>query len=70
MSDMQSTQCLNCAHFLGGFSDGFHCTAYPFGGEEIPEDIVTGVADHREPYKGDHGIRYKDAGKIKHIHSD
>jgi len=55
---------------LGGFSDGFHCTAYPFGGEEIPEDIVTGVADHREPYKGDHGIRYKDSGKIKHIHSD
>jgi hypothetical protein len=49
---MQSTQCLECKHYAGALT----CTAFPGG---IPEDIVTGRFDHREPYAGDNGIRFE-----------
>lgn len=53
-----SAQCLLCGHFA---SDGderglFECTAYPAG---IPFVIISGEHDHREPFKGDNGIRFK-----------
>jgi hypothetical protein len=32
------------------------CDAYP---EEIPEAILKNLVDHRQPYEGDHGIRWE-----------
>lgn len=49
---MQSSQCLLCVHYLGEIQ----CDAYP---DRIPDEIITGLHDHREPYPGDNGIRFK-----------
>ena len=48
---MTSDQCINCEHYRGSFS----CDAYP---ARIPQKILEGSHDHREPYKGDNGIRF------------
>tara|TARA_B100000424_G_C22855934_1_gene456287 strand:- start:200 stop:415 length:216 start_codon:yes stop_codon:yes gene_type:complete len=57
---MQSTQCLFCKNYNGASDDGFHCNAYPLEKDQtIPEDIIRGKFDHREPFKGDNGIRYE-----------
>lgn len=50
----QSTQCLECAHYEGALT----CKAYPEG---IPAEIATGKHDHRKPYPGDGGVRFKAA---------
>ena len=34
----------------------FTCAAYPGG---MPDEILVGEADHRNPYPGDHGIRFE-----------
>jgi len=47
----QSIQCISCRHYLLGG----RCDAFP---DSIPEAIVIGEHDHREPYPGDHGIRF------------
>ena len=45
--------CDSCIH---RHADGStRCTAFP---RAIPGLILTGAADHREPYPGDRGIRY------------
>lgn len=33
------------------------CVAFPRG---IPVEILTGKNDHKEPYKGDNGIQFKE----------
>ena len=49
---MESDQCITCEHYqMGG-----QCKAYPRG---IPEKILEGELSHKEPQKGDRGIRYK-----------
>lgn len=48
----QSDQCVGCAHYLGNLE----CEAFPDG---IPDEIITGLHDHRQPYEGDGGIRYE-----------
>jgi hypothetical protein len=48
---MQSNQCLECKHYTGVLT----CAAYPAG---IPEAILTGEHDHRQPYPGDQGITF------------
>lgn len=49
--------CLECAHFdRDARKPGMECSAFPGG---IPDDIVFGDHDHREPYKGDHGIQFE-----------
>lgn len=43
--------CGLCLHFWGLDS----CTAFPEG---IPEEILHGPNNHKEPYPGDHGLRF------------
>ncbi len=52
-------QCLTCKHITKGAG----CGAF----DVIPEEIATDQHDHRQPYPGDHGIRWepKEPG-IKH----
>ncbi len=50
----QSIQCLTCKHYRGLWE----CEAFPDG---IPEVISSGDHDHREPFKGDNGIRWEAA---------
>lgn len=58
-----SPQCAECAHFRGPGGDitpegvmlaWVECDAFPNG---IPAAIARGEHDHREPYRGDRGIR-------------
>ena len=49
---MMTWQCWVCAHYRGML----HCDAFPKG---IPEDILTGQADHREEYQGDGGVTFQ-----------
>lgn len=45
-------QCFWCKH-LG---DGLRCAAFPGG---IPDAILYHRHDHRQPYPGDHGVRFE-----------
>lgn len=61
---MQSSQCLECRHYRGVQERKdfpVHvCEAYPDG---IPEEIVTGMHDHRAPFAGDNGILFEPANE-------
>lgn len=48
---MMNNICWRCKHRYG-----WSCKAYPEG---IPEPIFNEEHDHREPYKGDNGIRFE-----------
>lgn len=48
----QETQCVYCQHLWSGFVGA----AFPGG---IPDVILLGEHDHREPYPGDGGIRFE-----------
>jgi hypothetical protein len=52
---MMTEQCPVCKH-LDMSKEYLACDAFPDG---IPEKILTGDIDHREPYKGDNGIRFE-----------
>lgn len=49
---MRTEQCSRCLRYRGSLE----CDAFPSG---IPEAILTGQADHSEPYLGDGGKLYK-----------
>ena len=54
---MQSTQCLDCKHYLG-FKE---CAAFA----EIPAEILTGEFNHTMPYPGDNGVRFEPVEQTK-----
>ncbi len=54
---MMSEQCVNCTNFHDD-KNGTFCAAFPTG-KGIPEEIITGLHDHTEPFKGDRGIRFE-----------
>ena len=58
MSDESSVhQCASCRHlFHWAAPDGLRCDAFLSG---IPDPILLGEHDHREPYPGDQVIRYE-----------
>lgn len=55
--------CASCSRFSPALSDWFEeeetggptCAAFPDG---IPDPILYGEVDHREPYPGDRGLRW------------
>lgn len=58
MTTRANPQCLLCAHWNPPSGEKQTCTAFPTG---IPDDIWWNRVDHREPAKGDHGIRWAPA---------
>jgi hypothetical protein len=57
-------QCVDCRHFHHvpreeRVGRPYACGAFPDG---IPEPILYSRHDHREPYPGDHGIRWEPVG--------
>lgn len=50
-----SPACNTCKHFIL-FSNPPRCKAFPAG---IPDEILSGDDDHREPFRGDNGIQYE-----------
>lgn len=52
-----SFQCISCDWYIGPISEGVACFAFPKG---IPRTIIRGLTDHRLPYPGDHGLRWKE----------
>ena len=50
--------CLICVHYRGLQK----CDAFP---EQIPAKILLWEHDHREPYKGDNGIRFEPVKEAK-----
>jgi hypothetical protein len=46
--------CHMCRHLIR--SGMMRCAAYPDG---IPWEIQAGEVDHRQPWAGDHGVRYE-----------
>jgi hypothetical protein len=55
-AEMSPFQCSACQHYRPWFRGRTTCDAYP---DDIPVEILRNRIDHRAPYLGDHGIRYK-----------
>tara|TARA_R110000737_G_scaffold348421_1_gene382192 strand:+ start:852 stop:1070 length:219 start_codon:yes stop_codon:yes gene_type:complete len=49
-------QCIACIHYNSDDVVKYSCKAFP---DRIPDEILEGEHDHKEPFKGDHGIRFE-----------
>lgn len=57
MVTLLAPQCVRCKHWPRVTSvKGLPCDAFPDG---VPDVILRGEHDHREPYPGDNGIRFE-----------
>jgi len=52
------SMCLVCKYYI----KAQRCEAFP---SRIPQAILIGRYDHRKPYKGDRGIRFRPADDVK-----
>lgn len=50
---LRVSQCVFCRH---AHTSGPTCDAFPKG---IPDEILRNEHDHRQPFIGDHGIRFE-----------
>ena len=48
--------CWLCEHLHEGQPQPYTCAAFP---ERIPQRILSNQHDHRTPYPGDHGLRFR-----------
>jgi hypothetical protein len=61
VSEEELSQCVSCLH---KDSSGAFCDAYPKSEWiEIPLVILMNKHDHKNPYKGDHGILFESVDK-------
>lgn len=51
------TICVECKHYGGDRT----CAAFPDG---VPDKILRSGWDHRNPWPGDHGIRFEPDGPV------
>jgi hypothetical protein len=54
---IRCSPCAECKHLQPNRPGvPIHCAAFPAG---IPDVILDGDFDHRQPYEGDNGVRYE-----------
>jgi hypothetical protein len=63
MTSVPPPICGICKHFRGPWT----CDAFP---KRIPNEIIESKHDHREPYPGDHGIRFEPLPGERHPMED
>lgn len=49
-------QCASCVHLKQTANTPLRCAAFP---KAIPDEILTGEFDHKQPHPRDNGIRFK-----------
>ena len=59
MSSTWMPYCVFCKHFDSEKLDQEHLRHCKVFGGEIPNDIIEGKVDHRQPYEGDNGIQFE-----------
>ncbi len=53
IGEVEPPLCINCKHLS---PDNWSCAAFT---EQIPDEVVASIWDHRKPIDGDHGIQYE-----------